>query len=141
MNEKLKSCPFCEGEAKQYLSVCSWVECKKCGVKTPQYQFDNQSIAAWNTRAADENPVLTIEELQKINDDMENRPWVWIEVLPERSKYSSVHIESAYYQAHSDYTEGEAFCCGYPGLGFHFEYEEYGKTWLAYKRKPEDEQN
>ncbi len=49
---ELKLCPFCGGKAKQYLSVLSWVECEKCGAKTPQYQFDNQSIDAWNNRAS-----------------------------------------------------------------------------------------
>ena len=45
------------GKAKQHLSVLSWVECEKCGAKTPQYQFDNQSIDAWNNRVSGWIPV------------------------------------------------------------------------------------
>lgn len=34
-------------------------------------------------------------------------------------------------------TEGKAFCCGYPGWSTGLPYADYGKTWLAYRTKPE----
>lgn len=55
--------------------------------------------------------------------------WVWIENLSKPEL-------SAYFQNHSDYTEGIAFCCGYLGTGWHFKYCEYGETWLAYDHQP-----
>lgn len=77
---------------------------------------------------------LTVEQLRKMDSDMENRCWVWIEVLKPFSYELKV---SAYYQVQYDYTKGKAFICGYPGLTFGFDYSDYGKTWLAYRCKPE----
>lgn len=76
-----------------------------------------------------ENPPLTVDYLKEINRDMNNRRWVWIEVLKPFDYKTKV---SAYYQAQSDYTKGESFCCGYPGIGFGFDYCDYGRTWIAY---------
>jgi hypothetical protein len=80
-------------------------------------------------------PPLTPDQLREINQDMENRRWVWIELLkiPHHNE-----IESAYYRVQSDYTHGRAFCCGYPGYGVHFEYHDYGITWLAYNYQPKE---
>ena len=57
MNEKLKRCPFCGGEAEiayhfrlgtgEFLSK---VYCTKCGVMTPVYVGEEEAINAWNTR-------------------------------------------------------------------------------------------
>lgn len=80
----------------------------------------------------EENKALTVEYLKEINQDMENRRWVWIEVLKPYDYKTKV---SAYYQAQSDYTKGEAFCCGYPGMGYSFDYSDYGKIWLAYRNE------
>lgn len=62
--------------------------------------------------------------------------WVWIEVLKSFNDRDKV---SAYYSKHYDFTGGTAFCCGYPGITFSFYYADYGKTWLAYRCKPEQE--
>lgn len=155
MTEKLKKCPLCGGEVEirpwanpeYYFSV----DCKNCMVSVSFYRQNNfdknktkkenakinrqKTIDAWNTREADENPALTIDELKEINADMDNRPWVWIEVFPEYRLFNPrSQAEPAYYRVQADYTEGKAFCCGYPGLGFYFKYEDYGKTWLTYKK-------
>ena len=85
-------------------------------------------------RAAPENKLLTLEQLRQMDADMKNRRWVWIEVL---KPYRSDEKVSAYYRVQSDYTRDRAFCCGYPGIGFSFDYSDYGITWLAYAHKPE----
>ena len=57
MNEQLKPCPFCDGEAllKTYYGsgkeALGFVYCKECGVTTRSYESINAAIEAWNRRA------------------------------------------------------------------------------------------
>ena len=74
------------------------------------------------------NAPLTLDELRQ----MPIRDWVWIDVLHSKEAVSS------YYRKYDGYKKDEIFWCGYPGLGFRFFYEDYGKTWLAYSQKPEE---
>ena len=74
---------------------------------------------------------LTLDELRQ----MPIRDWVWIDVLHSKEAVSS------YYRKYDGYKKDEIFWCGYPGLGFRFFYEDYGKTWLAYRHKTEDVNN
>ena len=76
---------------------------------------------------------LTLDELR----EMPIRDWVWIEIL-NPDAFRSKETVSAYYRKYDGYKKDEIFWCGYPGLGFGFDYADYGKTWLAYRRKPED---
>ena len=76
---------------------------------------------------------LTLEELRK----MPIHDWVWIEVL-NLDAFRSKETVSAYYRKYDGYKKDEIFWCGYPGLGFGFDYADYGKTWLAYRQKPEE---
>ena len=71
---------------------------------------------------------LNLDELRQ----MPIRDWVWIDVLHSKEAVSS------YYRKYDGYKKDEIFWCGYPGLGFRFFYEDYGKTWLAYRQKPEE---
>ena len=71
---------------------------------------------------------LTLDELR----EMPISDWVWIDVLHSKEAVSS------YYRKYDGYKKDEIFWCGYPGLGFRFFYEDYGKTWLAYRQKPEE---
>lgn len=50
-NEKLKSCPFCGGEAKIMQAHNPYVICTKCHVSTPMFSWKADAIAAWNRRA------------------------------------------------------------------------------------------
>ena len=76
---------------------------------------------------------LTLAELRK----MPIRDWVWIDVL-NPDAFRSKETVSAYYRKYDGYKKDEIFWCGYPGLGFGFDYADYGKTWLAYRQKPEE---
>ena len=73
------------------------------------------------------NEPLTLEELR----EMPIRDWVWIDVIHSKEAVSS------YYRKYDGYKKDEIFWCGYPGLGFRFFYEDYGKAWLAYRQKKE----
>jgi len=77
------------------------------------------------------NTPLTVEELKA----MAWGEWVWIEVSQD---FNDKDVNSAYYKKHDDIKQDEWFGCGYPGLGFIFEYSDYGKNWLAYRHKPEE---
>ena len=79
-------------------------------------------------RFGEVNKALTLDELRQ----MPIRNWVWIDVLHSKEAVSS------YYRKYDGYKKDEIFWCGYPGLGFRFFYEDYGKTWLAYRQKPEE---
>ena len=74
---------------------------------------------------------LTLDELRQ----MPIRDWVWIDVFHSKEAVSS------YYRKYDGYKKDEIFWCGYPGLGFRFFYEDYGKTWLAYRQKPEEDKH
>ena len=80
-------------------------------------------------RLDETNKSLTMDELRQ----MPIRDWVWIDVLHSKEAVSS------YYRKYDGYKKDEIFWCGYPGLGFRFFYEDYGKTWLAYRQKPEED--
>ena len=84
-------------------------------------------------RTIKENQPLTLDELRK----MPIRDWVWIEIL-NPDAFRSKETVSAYYRKYDGYKKAEIFWCGYPGLGFGFDYADYGKTWLAYRQKPEE---
>lgn len=130
MNEKLTNCPFCGGEVatmnfKPGRPDGYWqANCKKCGTKTKYYQTEDEAIAAWNTRAADENPPLTYEELQ----NMENEP-VWL--IPKCGEpYWDIVRTDCGYEYPIVYFQNTRFGA--------YQKNGYGKTWLAYRRKPED---
>lgn len=78
------------------------------------------------------NAPLTLDELR----EMPIRDWVWIDVL-NPDAFRSKETVSAYYRKYDGYKKDEIFWCGYPGLGFGFDYADYGKTWVAYRQKPE----
>lgn len=84
--------------------------------------------------AREPNAPLTLEELREIA----LLEWLWVEMIHPTERQRFHNITSAYYQIYTDYTDGEALCCGWPGIIHEFEYEDYGKSWLAYRRKPEE---
>lgn len=63
---KLKSCPFCGGEAELIKGMCeldNYVTCLGCRCKTKLYNTKASAIKAWNTRKPTQNIVeqLTVE--------------------------------------------------------------------------------
>ena len=52
MNEKLKRCPFCGGEARIFYpdSTFTRIGCRKCQTVSDSYVTQQEAIAAWNRR-------------------------------------------------------------------------------------------
>ena len=93
----------------------------------PDYKAVDMAISALRQQEHDRNEPLTLDELRQ----MPIRDWVWIDVFHSKEAVSS------YYRKYDGYKKDEIFWCGYPGLGFGFDYADYGKTWLAYRQKKE----
>lgn len=122
---ELNTCPFCGGEAQfdnfttNYGNVYT-VCCKRCHAMSRQSFREETAINAWNRRYEPPNPPLTLDELGK----MDGEP-VWIESpdMPNR--------------------HGWAINYGLDPDVMHIQYAEialdmYGKTWIAYRRRPEE---
>lgn len=129
MTEKLKKCPFCGGEAHIYKAMedyPNWVvECMECRIGTSWHADRGKAIKLWNARAADENPPLTLDELRQ----MVGKP-IYIVVNAEGfwciiSNFCSPEIGSSLVSVIGATIKRQ------------FRFCNYGKTWLAYKRKPE----
>lgn len=90
---------------------------------------------------------LSIEQLHRLSrivsdsDINRNDVWVWIEILDKAELRPGMGKVSGYYKVQIDYTHGRSFCCGYPGMGYGFDYDRYGIGWLAYSVKPEGTQD
>lgn len=123
---ELKLCPFCRNKAnlveKDGLPGFSWwrVVCGCCLIGTDEYPLKSSAIKAWNRRYEPPNPPLTLDELREMVEEP-----VWIESpdIPNR--------------------HGWAINYGLDPDVMHVPYAEialdmYGKTWLAYRRRPEE---
>ena len=72
MNEKLKPCPFCGGEADcNDKGICDkdgnslwWVECLGCGVSTNGHLYISEAMKTWNRRDGDKEKDSRIEALE-----------------------------------------------------------------------------
>ena len=128
MNE-LKPCPFCGGEADYYLGDGGYVQCSHCLATIP-YRYElpygegkKQAITAWNRRSDPENKPLTLEQLRQ----MDGEP-VWVCGLSghEIKWTPGWRIVDGNYVAFRRWNDT---------LRLYF--ADYGRTWLAYARKPE----
>ena len=104
-----------------------------------EYEFFKQALSALRQQehfreVTKKVEPLTLDELRKLPI----RDWVWIEIL-NPDAFRSKETVSAYYRKYDGYKADEIFWCGYPGLGFGFDYSDYGKAWLAYRQKPEED--
>lgn len=66
--------------------------------------------------------------------EMGGATWLWIECL---TKFTHPYQKSAYFKKIiGQLGNEETLYCGYPGITFGFDYDDYGKTWLAYTTRP-----
>lgn len=111
-----------------------WFKCS-CGAESPHvwHGTEIEAIAAWNRRTAPENKPLTLEQLRTMD---ENEP---VYLKGKGNAYASL----CYLGAGTINHEQDCFAAYYFGLdeADFLDCDDYGKTWLAYARKPEQEEN
>ena len=71
MNEELKPCPFCGGEAEKEWGIPSifWIKCTGCGVEGSQHGSLDDAIKAWNTRKPIDKVVEQLETELKLAEE------------------------------------------------------------------------
>lgn len=131
--EKLKSCPFCGGEAKIEDWTCAYeigtsIRCSTCGAAIHEGIEDgdgchDRAVKAWNRRAQENPQPLTLEELQ----EMDGEP-VWI-IENGKTECGVVSLEGNCFEKEPVITLANG--------NFYLLKEYNGKTWLAYRTKPE----
>ena len=125
----LKGCPATE----PYVCVVCNMHEGGCGASSGYYDSAEKAIAAWNRRAEPENNPLTLDELRQ----MDGEP-VYVIVLDKMA-----------FADKDDAINGWGLCRKswvrlWDGaradiIHIDHDFEDCGKTWLAYARKPESE--
>ena len=147
--EKLKVCPFCGGEAScnnrglndKNGNPVWWAECLSCGASIEGTEnTKGAAMAAWNKRAqdteakrrrAEENPKpLTLDELIR----MDGEP-IWTVTIGLKGSGRWELCEG--YTIRACPFKGALRCVDLSGEATLYDYKTYGKTWLAYRTKPE----
>lgn len=134
--DELKACPHC-GNSVAELTNCAELEdctcfesCAEepfvcvvcnannggCGASGGYADSTEKAIEKWNRRAESENNPLTPEQLRKMDGEPIDIKYIeYVRIEGTGSKYI-------------------------PCSKYKFVLENYGKTWLAYARKPEQEE-
>lgn len=141
MSEELKPCPFCGGEASLFTAEEVGyigdehfaVKCNGCFCGTGHYADPGRAAEAWNRRPQQPNEALTVDELWR----MDGQP-VWVKsVDPNDSDTNYWAIVSA--NMHYSHKSGGVISTSTDGVAVVAiaYFENYGKTWVAYRHKPE----
>lgn len=135
MSDKLLPCPFCGGEA-EYYGECDmvWVRCSRYGCYAEMIsRFDEpeDAVAAWNRRTLPPPTPLTVEQLR----DRIGEP-VWVVYLNSNTKcWKTISRITPPTPVTDEIIGGLVMGVGF-GDGAML--RDYGKTWIAYDRKPEE---
>lgn len=138
--EKLKSCPFCGGEAMVEDWTCAYeigtsIRCSTCGAAIHEGIEDgngchDRAVKAWNRRAGQNPQPLTIEELQEFIDSDEEDNAIWIKDM-EYDYFTRALLDWDRDRGIFAIWHGDKDTSDFPIE------KDYGKTWLAYRTKPE----
>ena len=117
----LPDAKYTDADGEKALQKAMWV----CGnTNNPVTRYTADAIAEKLCREArDKNPPLTLEELQ----GMDGEP-VWVVPLNDFYILPANYLVNAY----AEQIVVDKF-------GAYLDFEDYGKTWLAYRRKPGEE--
>jgi predicted amidophosphoribosyltransferase len=81
-NQAIKSCSFCESEAKDTShSSCDCcgkhyngqVTCQQCGAQLTHFDTNLEAIAAWNKRPSNSAPMVPLDELLELLKRLESK--------------------------------------------------------------------
>ena len=123
------------GDLTRSVPTVRWAYCVDCGCVAPAEKvnnFDgfykpdeqedalNRAISAWNRRAQPDNEPLTLEELREAKDGAP----LWM-----------AYEDGAYGEWGLVCYNRDSFTV--VGLHEHHKPDDYGKTWLAYRRPPQ----
>lgn len=138
---ELKPCPFCGGKARLighrdiensvygYSTRCTGNGC--ClDIHTRIYESSNDAIEARNHRAAPTNNPLTLEELKQMDGEPVWTVTIGIDGSGRWELVKETVLRICPYRAVLTMTNMEDGETDY-------EFDTYGKTWLAYRHKPE----
>ena len=143
MSDKLLPCPFCGGRAtiqqdtryprygkkdtvKAYEPICISSGCLIYKADSVYFLSEQEAISAWNNRTQPNEP-LTLEQLR----EMDGKP-VWVET---GEVSIGEQIIGRWHILHST----SDLCVNFMGGGNGYALSQYGKTWLAYRNKPEQD--
>ena len=117
----LPDAKYTDADGEKALQKAMWV----CGnTNNPVTRYTADAIAEKLCREArDENPPLTLDELR----EMDGEP-VWVVPLNDFDILPANYLVNAY----AEQIVVDKF-------GAYLDFEDYGKTWLAYRRKPGEE--
>ncbi len=128
---ELKPCPFCGGKADYYIGGNGYLQCTRC-IATIPYEYGlsyedgkMQAIAKWNRRYQEPSEPLTLEQVKNIG------------ITPVWLKGNYTESWAQFYARIGNYYQ--FVFCGANEYPQDFLADDYGKTWWAYKRKPESE--
>lgn len=129
---ELKPCPFCGSENVIFVNGLigpgMWVSCNDCAAIGPTCQTKEEAESAWNRRYEPPNEPLTLDELR----EMDVEP-VWRVSCP-LAEWNIIH------SCHpNDVVGGGVIMTRRTAEKRTYPYDGYGKTWFAYRRRPEEE--
>ena len=136
---ELKSCPFCGSNNVSFVeteeqplenSTQGFIYCHGCGFSSDVFHDCVIAKKHWNRRAEPDNEPLTLEQLREVSEEDEfggahiwikdlNNGWIAAAITDITTQDGAVGIWCA--DANDVYCE-----------------KDYGKTWLAYRYKPEE---
>ena len=128
-DDAVMPCPFCGGESllrDRYINGAANTkhyirECRHCKATFANwYRSIKKANEAWNRRAQPDNEPLTLEQLREAKDGAP----LWM-----------AYEDGAYGEWGLVCYNRDSFTV--VGLHEHHKPDDYGKTWLAYRRKPE----
>ena len=122
---KLEKCPFCGGEAIIWEGPGYYkIRCRshyECAASVGPYDTEKEAIAAWNRRPPAKQ--LTLEELRGME---ESTPlWLVRQGVGEHTLFAGMDEHAVYFVK-------------FPGGAVRVRQDDYGTTWTAFDRKPEN---
>lgn len=138
-NTALQACPFC-GESEDIdfgvmtgtMRGLAYVQCQSCGAEIHGRVGTTEVVAAWNRRAESDNEPLMLDELREMAQDL----MAWCVVHECDNADCTAIID---YDNLGKYGEKGKIVAVTSAYGEPLKESDYGKTWLAYRRKPEED--